>query len=186
MSIHWVCRRQFVWVIALLFAAIAASSTGCALSRRPIIPELDTAEDQFIFALDRRTQLKRRLVKPDDVKKETRDVIAAYEKVVERFPDDTRHTPMARLAIGSLNLNINEAKPALKQFELVQQNYPDDAELQAVALTGMAESLMLLARYEEARLTLLKCIETYENEESESIKSNVVRCRRHLARIQYM
>lgn len=170
----------------LILGILLSAFSGCARNRKLLIPDLPTAEDQFMFALDRRTQLKRKSIERKDLKKEFTAVIKAYDQVVKRFPDDTRHTPMARLAIGTLYLNIDEPKTALEQFETVLGQFPDDAELQAVALTGKAEALIMMSRYDEARLTLLKCIETYENEQSDSIKSNVVRCRRHLSRIQFM
>ncbi|GAB4312631.1 MAG: hypothetical protein Kow0059_03300 [Candidatus Sumerlaeia bacterium] len=179
-------HRWFVIAWTLVLASLICG-LGCAhWARKPVIPQLPTAREQFFYALERRERLARTPIKNEEMHDEYMAVIRAYEDVIERFPDDRQYTPMAHLAAGTLYNKINEPARALKHWDILLDKYGDsDAELNAAALTGKGESLSMLGRYDEARLVFLKCIDTYENDSNDTVKNQVVRCRRHLAQIQF-
>ena len=80
---------------------------------------------------------------------------------------------------------MSQFEDAIKAYEEALSKYPDNAPVQARALLGKGYSLTKLERYEEARLTLSKCIDVYGQDPNESVKNIVARCRQIMLRIQF-
>jgi tetratricopeptide (TPR) repeat protein len=171
-------------VIIACGLAILAGCSG-TIGNAPIIPEYDTAQDQYIYAYDRKMTVRRNILKEEnELQADYEKVLKCFERVVERFPEDEQYTPLAYLSIGDTYMKLGKYGKAEDQFDFILKNYIDDDALQSAALLGKASSLSALERYEEARLILRKCIDTYEKSENESVKSYVNKCQRQLLMIE--
>ena len=133
--------------------------------REPIIiPDFNTATEQYIFAknLKDTSYLEQR----KNEKKETRQeaVIMAYQRVIARFPDDLRVTPIAWVDLGDLYLWVKDYQEALQVYETAMQKYPDQDDVICKSLFGAARAADGMKQYELALSYYKQCYERFEND----------------------
>lgn len=137
----------FLLLLALAFTA------GCkSTSKTPtfLIPEEDTAREQFLVA--EMAYREARGIYDQKVRAaELRKAIAAYQAVERRFPDDRRYTPAAAAFIGNIHQDLREFNAALAQYEHCLKKYSDDDEVRITALLGMGQSYDELKKPQSAQ-----------------------------------
>jgi tetratricopeptide (TPR) repeat protein len=144
---------------------------------RIFVPELGTAREQLAFARQRR--LTTIIPKSDVEKRDMRlaQVLAAYEKVVELFPDDLEFTPVARLQVCELRLRYGQPAEALKLSEAILAIYGDLPYEDARARYLRGRSLEELGARAEAQAAYKDCLDRYVDSDDEAVKMVVALCR---------
>ena len=172
-------RKRLVWLLST--AALVLLAAGCGLfNRRPLVPELPTAQDQYLFAYQQKEDLKHRLIEKSEMDEEYRKIIYAYQQVIDRFPDDERFTPLAWLSQAELYDRMDEDKEAVEHYDVVLERYQDDDVLQAAALLGEGRALIDMHRFEEGRLVLMRCVDTYKDNPDKNIQYYIAECKHEM------
>jgi tetratricopeptide (TPR) repeat protein len=151
--------RAATALAALLAALLAGSLAGCNQlglgggSEEYLIPEYSTAREQFYFAEGQRqyTQPSLDLTKREE---QMNKIIACYEAVENRFPDDRDYTPLAKLSLGMLWQRRPERESKLKAIEYFtecQKRYGDQDNILARSLYEEGLALDTLGQYERAQ-----------------------------------
>ena len=91
----------------------------------------------------------------------------AFERVIERYPDDLRVTPLAWMDLGDMYLHNKDYKEAVKNYETVLQKYPDQDDAVCKSLYGMGRAYDGLKDYEKALDYYKQCFERFENDKNQ-------------------
>jgi tetratricopeptide (TPR) repeat protein len=165
--------RLFVRLVLLLplFAGISLSASGCGWVRswfvedrtEFLVPEYSTAREQYNFA-----EYQRQLTTPSSLeerrKEQMNKIIAVYEAVEDRFPEDREFTPLARVKLGVLWQGRPERESkqkAIDYFQLCQQLYPEDDHILAFSLLKEGITLDTLGRFESAQAKYREVFERF-------------------------
>lgn len=132
-------RAMLVFAVALCMTS-AAGPAGAAASdwvpslfkkkEKPepklVIPDFPTAAEQFQFAMLYKSN---QMTAPDvrRRRKQSGNRITCFGRVVERFPDDTKVTPLAKLEIADLRRGIGQYDAAEALYrDVIAKNGADD------------------------------------------------------------
>ncbi len=125
---------------------------GCGLFGRKsyIIPEENTAAEQFSVAAVQEKRARGTLVKATKVE-EFRKAVAAYDAVISRFPSDQQYVPAAWIAKSELwylmgSEDSSSYARALAGFRMAADKYADQPDIRAAALWGLGRTHDQLAR----------------------------------------
>jgi tetratricopeptide (TPR) repeat protein len=156
-------------------------TTGCSWLTGPtfIVPDEATAREQMEVA-QRQLSDARQTFDEELRKEEIRKAIAACQKVVDRFPNDRRFTPVAHLFVASLYQELGEHRRAERVYRQVLKLYPEDAEVNSGALFGLAETLEKLGKAEESKETYRELVDLYGQSNQRTIRERV-----EVARLRY-
>lgn len=170
--------------LAAALGALVFISAACA--RQPttqvFIPLQKTARQQYQYALD--TEAKQELVlsardRYDRMLRGRETVLQGYARVVEYFPEDREVTPLARMKLAEItcgqdisNYRATDAdqRDALKQFEKIMADYPENDFVQAKAKFDQAMCYRKLKEYERAQTLFKEVEETYIDHKDQGIK----------------
>ena len=160
-------RRLAVATPAALAVAVwigvvaAAATTGCASGRGYLIPDKETAAQQYLKAVEERSQRQRLITK--DLDRKFAPVIAAFRKVVDRFPDDETYTPLALIDIGDVyRKGLRKPGKAMKYYERVFENYPNSDFLQARSMIAMARCRLQMGANAKAQGQFKEIVDVFE------------------------
>lgn len=146
-----------------LFLGCVLILTGC--SRTPIIvPEFNTATEQYIFAKNLKDQTV--LVNPKGKERKIRDdsIILAYQSVIDRFPEDQKVTPLAWVELGDTYFRLSNIDEAIVYYETCLEKYPHQDDIYCKALFGAARTHDRLKNFEKAIDYYKKCYQRFEND----------------------
>jgi tetratricopeptide (TPR) repeat protein len=147
-----------------MFAVVLS---GCPKkAAEPIfIPEQNTAYDQFRYA----EYLRRSLVPSPDQERRAEQmtqVIEAYERVYELFPDDIESTPQAKLMVGMLYARTpNQKDKAIEMLREVELRYSNNDDILARSLYHQGLLMDQARRYEEAQYKYKEVVDRYGTSE---------------------
>jgi TolA-binding protein len=177
--------RMIALLMGALMLAMVASACGGKKTRVPdlLVPDMDTAAEQFEVA-ERARQSAKSVFDPATRRTETRKAIVAYESVLKRFPNDTRHTPAAALFIGDLRREVGEPARAAAQYETVLRNYATDPTIRLEALYGLGLALDELGRPREAKVQYKMLIDQFGDSADPSIRQRVEEARQKYVQIR--
>ncbi|MCX7013143.1 MAG: hypothetical protein NTW86_11405 [Candidatus Sumerlaeota bacterium] len=160
-----------LWRLAALGAFAAACLAGCRFlpfhkaeeSGRIWVPEYATAREQYQFAFQK--QQEEFIPPTDSARKEERlrRILAGYEKVIERFPDDRVYTPLSKMQIGELYLGYGQPKVALQKAEEILAAYGDIEFIDAKTRFDRGRALEALGRRVEAQQAYKDCMDRYQD-----------------------
>lgn len=171
--------------ISFITAGIVFVTTACTKNPRSsiVIPDQDTAELQYFYAA-RHRQFDIPPVEAANKKLFYDKQQAKFQKVVTRFPDDTKYTPEAILDISEIMFKSNQYRDMiayLRKAILIYQNHVD-FEPRALFLIGRALDEIQL--FQEAKEVYNECINKYGKSKNENIQRIVKECRRYYNRTQ--
>lgn len=119
-----------------VFMIVGLWATGC--SRNPyIIPVQQDAQAQFVYAANLEKAFRSPLARKRRDENFAK-AVAGYQKVIDAFPEDKRWPPRAELKIAMMQDTYGEDKKALRTYERLIQDYPNDEDIQINALYGAA------------------------------------------------
>jgi tetratricopeptide (TPR) repeat protein len=179
------------WCLPLVAAmALAIFASGCSrlkeiarpLTRsftRPsaVFPRLDTARDQFNYAaeIDQNTLAGPREKGVERLQR----VVAAYQMVLDHFPDDPIYTPLAEAGIGNCYFRMKEYRKAIRTFKRLEARYPNFSFIHAQAEWKIGQSLDSLGNSFEAKIHYKRCIDTFGRSKNEQIQLIVALCKQY-------
>jgi len=163
---------------ASLAVALACGCSWLGGSRHSVfIPEMNTAAEQCNFA----QQLQANTFPSKDPKKQQQRLarlLAAYDKVIERFPDDPLWTPLAKLQIVELYMAAEmpqKALPVVDQLvaqveELIASGQTDLEYIDAKARYDRGRCLEEAGRKAEAQEAYRDCMDRHKESTDSKIK----------------
>ena len=113
--------------LALLAFLVVACRT------RYDIPALDDVKEQYRYARTQDTQYRQPL-NAGQGEELSKIAIAAWQKVVDEFPNETLSTSRARLNIALIHEDRGRNRDALRIYENLIETCPDDDIIQATAM----------------------------------------------------
>ncbi len=170
-SLFFVLSRPLAaWVLAGLLS-------GCMPwgGEKYLIPEKPNAKEQYDYAYQLSLQASR--VPTADREPLYDQVIAAYRMVIDRFPDDRLHTPVALLDIGDKYAALKDYKTAMKYYTRAARNYPDNDRVQVYALVRQGQVYDLTDRGAKARDIYKQVIDRYAGRSDVTVRQWVQKAR---------
>jgi len=153
-------KKIFIFGMAILCSACL---TAC--HRQPIIiPDFNTSTEQYIFAKNLKDQSLMESPKQRKKEEHLEALILAYNKVIERFPEDLRVTPLAWTEVADIYFRKEDYKESLRLYETVLRKYPDQDDVVCKSLFGSARCYDHLKDYEKALSYYKQCYERFEND----------------------
>ncbi len=151
-----------------VFLAVVMLGALCACHREPIIiPDYPSATEQYLFAKKQKETAFLAPSRDTKRKEQITAAIMAFERVIERYPDDLRVTPLAWMDLGDMYLHNKDYKEAVKNYETVLQKYPDQDDAVCKSLYGMGRAYDGLKDYEKALDYYKQCFERFENDKNQ-------------------
>ncbi len=169
---------------SILFLAPACwAVSGCAGGKKIYIPEQANAQSQYKYAMEFRRMC---MLTPSENRamEQYPAVIASYEKVLELYPDDKVHTPLAYLDLGDLHFALKDYKQALRYYDRAIDRYPDMDHIQAYAKLNRGISLESQGDIRRAREMYKECIDLYAGHQRESVQEVVRQAQKLWSRVQ--
>lgn len=159
---------------ALLVSAVCLL-TACLPAT--VVPDLDTARDQFSYALSAEVSdippvnYQRRIIhrKRQRVK---------YEKVIERFPDDPIYTPEAIIAVSRMLVLENRFKNVVRYLEKARSLYPTNEFFQARSLYYIGQARDSMQKHEDAKLAYKECMDRFHLSRNRKVREVATECQR--------
>jgi tetratricopeptide (TPR) repeat protein len=161
----------------VVIALLTVAAVGCLFRPKSqyLIPDKEDAKAQYYFAAQFEEQQRQRPIA--DTKELYRPIIEAYQKVVDRFPDDQVHTPLALLDIGERLFTLKSPDKALRYFDTAYKRYPDNHFVQARSIFLRGRCHEALGRNEKARDHYKDCVDLYSGHPDKLIKETVAEAR---------
>ncbi len=169
-------RKLFLinfFIFILLFSCV----------KQIFIPEFNTPKEQYEFAKSEKdgsliiVDKKKRIEKYDNI-------ILAFKKVIEKFPDDKDYTPLAYISIGDCYRLIDQFQKAADNYEKAFELYGDMEEIKPFALYGAAVSYDHLKDFEKAQHYFKIILDNYENTEKRELRDLVKKARDTYSKIK--
>lgn len=151
--------------VVFLMGASCLKKDGPPSPRNVHIPNLDTPSDQFYVAV-RQERDARGLFEPRDRQQGLQLAMLAYERVVERFPEDDFYTPASDAKIGALHQEAGAYAKAITHFQGVLERHPNDRDARLLALSGLGGSLDELNRPQEAEVYYRMLVDEFQGDNS--------------------
>jgi len=175
----------FRWSRLLIIAVLSSAAIlGCSrfrkiggISRSDVVfPRLDSAREQFYYArqIDDQTLVGRNPEKRDV---RLQQVIAAYQMVLDHFPDDQIYTPLAMASIGNCHFRMKDYRKTISVFKSVEKRHPNYPFVYAEAEWKIGRSYEFLGDGREAKRHYKLCIDTFGYSKNEQIKAFVALCK---------
>lgn len=172
-------RGVFLFLLTLL--------AGCESAPTVFVPTQPTAQSQYAYAVDYRSQHE--LVLRNKSKKEkwerTRAAVwKSFERVVELYPEDRTVTPLARLELADMRAGLDfsgvepgtsDLKQAIAEFQQLQRDYTNFDFIQAKARYDEALCWKTLERYDRSQVLFKEVIDTYATHKDPVIQGIVER-----------
>jgi len=170
-------RRAVLFSTALLAGFAICGCSHLSLKKEPevVFPRLDTARAQFYYAAryDENTLVGG---SREERNRRLRRIIAAYQTVLDNFPDDQFYTPLALASIANCYFRMGDYREAIKIFEEAKKRYPNYPFIHAQAEYKIAQSLDRLGKTAEAKRRFKRCIDTFRHSENDQIRAIVAMC----------
>lgn len=163
--------------ISLAGIAIALIATGCQRGPKAIVPDQETARQQYMFAKAKQDySIPPANSRAMAVHREKHKFL--FQKVVNRFPDDPIYTPRAILEIAEILFKERRYVDTILYLRKAMPLYPNMPEFQAQAIYLIGWSFDKMQRHEQAKEEYKKCIDQFGQSDNPAIQDVVTKCRR--------
>lgn len=154
--------RPALWSALLLALVILSSGCHWFHHRAKIdIPQMDTVNEQFKYAMKQQEELGKVPAQMSKHKEQAAVTIAAFQKVVDAFPDERLQVGRSKLGIAMVRLEEGDTQRALGIFEDLIKNNADDEVGTVLAMYNAAGILDHMGRFEEAKTYYRKIFDGY-------------------------
>ncbi len=167
-----------VWSALLVLSVSCLHVPGIQPQPDVVFPRLDSAREQFHYAANYDANT---LVGGDPQKGEQRllRIIAAYQMVVDHFPDDPIYTPLAKAGIANCYFKMKKYRKVIALFKELEEEYPNYPFIHAEAEWKIGRAYDLLGKSAEAKRHYKQCIDTFSRSGNEQIQTIVAACRQY-------
>jgi tetratricopeptide (TPR) repeat protein len=169
------------WRKLLVVAVVALVPSGCARlgfdrTSDIVFPRLDSAREQFYYAAQYDEQT---LVGKGPERRDVRleRIIAAYQTVLDHFPNDRLYAPLALAGIGNCYFRMGDYPKAIRVFKDTKRRYPNYPFVHAQAEWRIGESLQQMGKAEEAKESYRRVIDTFRHSKNDRIQLIVTICK---------
>ena len=138
--------------------------SSCSKTPPIIVPEFNTATEQYIFAKSLKDRLVMERPKGREKKTYEKALILAYKRVIDQFPEDTRVTPLAWVDLAETHYRLEEYEKAADLYEKAIQKYPQQDDILCKALFGAGLSHDKLKNFRLALSYYKQCYQRFEND----------------------
>lgn len=153
--------------IALIFI-IATIAVGMGCGPKIIIPEFNTAKEQYEFA---KMQKDNSLLARKDRREERyTQAILAFKKVIEKFPEDKQYCSVSLISIGECYYWIDKFSKSAETYEEALKLYSNLNDIRPFALYGVALSYDHLKEYEKAQYYYKTLLDAYEKDQRNEVQ----------------
>ena len=170
------------YTVSLVIVCLAAAMLS-ACGKKIILPEYESAKDQYLFAL----RLKTNTVKGFDEKsraQQLKRIESSFLRVIEKFPDDTKYTPAAYINLANTYNDYREPAKAVKYFQIALKKYPGQEDIQIFGHYGLGSAYDRLGRYKEAKEQFKLCVDKFGDDPRSAYQEIVEKARRRYTRIR--
>lgn len=177
--------RPALWGVFLV--ALALPAVGCLKFRHQAkidIPQMDTVNEQFKYAFERDEEYRRIPAAMANHKTQAAVTIAAYQKVIDVFPNELLQVGRARLGIAMVRTEEGDIQRALPIFEDLIKNDTDDEVVQIDAMFTLAGILDRLKRFDEAKAYYRTIVDKYTGHPNPSFAEMANRSRYFLYQVR--
>jgi tetratricopeptide (TPR) repeat protein len=167
---------RLVCLIGIVALAACSALDRSKQSNAPmlVIPDFPTAEEQYQFAF--RYQGTQILSMDRDKRSvQFAKIVQCYEKVVQNFPSDVKHTPLARLAIADTLSKQGQFPQATAHYEAIMRDYPSNEYVQARATFSIGRIHDRTGNHQLAKDTYRQIMDRYGNSRSRAVHDVVKR-----------
>jgi len=175
-----------------LFIGLLALTMLVACGPKYIIPEQNNADEQLSYAVMRHLRFEkvpkrsRRPGEPVDKELSPSEsqlrageiALAAYQKVVDAFPNEKLHVNRATLGLARVNDALKRNEKALAIYEDLIEQVPSDDTIQIQSLFHAAKILDQQKRYERANRYYRQIIDRFKTTENPEFKKLVLLAQR--------
>ncbi|MCX7626450.1 MAG: tetratricopeptide repeat protein [Candidatus Sumerlaeaceae bacterium] len=175
--------RSLTLVATVLFVAnVLFPSGGYAFSwrkntteqRKLVVPDFRTAKEQYQYAV----ALHNSMIPSVDKTRRRQQldrIIQCYSKVVENFPDDTVHTPVAYVTIAEAYAELGQDTKADMMFREAMQRWSANDYVMARCMFDMATSLDKQKRFSESQQLYKEIMERFKGSQKPGVADIVAR-----------
>lgn len=174
-------RKLSKLLTTITISAVLLFLAGCRT--KIVIPDYESVKEQYFYAM----KIKLNTTIALDKKRrehQLRRIEAAFYKVIEEFPEDTRYTPAAYINLGDAYLKFHHPHKAIKIFSEAIEKYPDQEDIQLFGHYGLGVAYDSIGEFESAKKEYKFCIEKFGDTQKEEFKKIVEICRRRYDRIR--
>jgi len=150
---------------------------GCSQNRFDVTRH-ETVAEQFQFALEQHQAYHRSPERLTNQKRLGEIGIAAYQKVLDVFPDETKYVNRSRLGIARIQDEEGQDRQALAAYEALIQECPDDDVVQINSMYYAGRILDSRKDFEAAKDYYRTIVDRYSESEDKTFQ--------HLVRISQM
>ncbi|HPB31777.1 MAG TPA: tetratricopeptide repeat protein [Candidatus Sumerlaeota bacterium] len=150
-------------ILISFMLAICALTAGCHSKAAILIPDFETAAEQYMFAKNMRERSFFHAEKKDE--RRDKAIVMAYDKILERFPDDMKITPLAYVELGDIHYRRKDYKKAIAIYEKSILKYSTQDEIVCKALFGAASAYDHQKDFEKAMNYYKMCYERFESDQ---------------------
>jgi len=171
------CRIVTGATLAVLAAAaLACGRLGAVGGSDVVFPRLDSGREQFYYAaaFDQQVKVGSSTDRADE---RLRSKIKAYQMVLDHFADDQIYAPLAEVGIGNCYFRLKDHRKTIRVFQNLEERYPNYPFIHAEAEWMIGRSLENLGDNADAKRHYKRCIDTFQYNKNEEIKTIVALCK---------
>jgi len=179
-------------IISYILIVTFALTMLTACQKRYIIPEQNNADEQLAYAVMRHLRFekipKRRRLPGEPVDKELSPsdsqlrageiALAAYQKVIDAFPNEKLHVNRATLGLARVNDDLKRNEEALEIYEELIEQVPSDDTIQIQSLFYAARILDQQKKYDRANAYYRQVIDRFKSSKNPEFIKLVILAKR--------
>lgn len=176
-------RFLAIVVSAMLFASMLLSPPAIAAfslkkndaePRKLVVPDFQTAKEQYQYAV----ALHNSMIPSVDKTRRRQQldrIIQCYSKVVENFPDDTVHTPVAYVTIAEAYAEQGQDTKAEMMFREAMERWSANEYVVARCMFDIASALDKQKRFSESQQLYKEIMERFKGSQKPGVADIVAR-----------
>lgn len=170
-------KRIFVFIAAISIMLLLSCS------EKIYIPDYNTAKEQYEFAKEEKDSYKI-IVNKEKKRLKYERVVLAFDKVLQKFPEDKEYRPLALISIGDCYRSIDKYDKAAKSYEEALTLFGDVEDIKPFALYGAAICYDKLKDFERSQLYYKTIIDSYSNNSKSAIRDIVRKAKANYSKIK--
>jgi len=167
------CSAALLWFLVLL--------AGC--QPQVIIPEQPTAQEQYDFACQLFKEYSGLLMKRGQRREYADRAEAAFQMVIDRFPQEKQLVGRSELFIGMIWKQRGKERKALGIMEDLLEKHPSDDDIQIRALYEIGLLLDDLGKHRQAKDYYDKVVKRFGQSQKPEYRAIVTECRSRYQRV---
>ena len=166
------CSAALLWSLVLV---------GC--QPQVVIPEQPTAQEQYDFACRQFEEYSGLLMKSSQRQEYANRAEAAFQMVIDRFPQEKHLVARSELVIGTIWKQRGKERKALGIMKGLLEKYPSDEDIQIRALYDIGLLLDDLGKHRQAKDYYDRVLKRFGQSQKPEDIAIVTQCRTRYQRV---